>query len=82
MLLIEERKAADRESLGQIHMLEDGMFEGRIYRTEPFADPDGQQSGRQASGAAVPNYEVCALTETLPRAQTILYGELGQTCSD
>ena len=76
MLVIEERKAADRESLGQIHMLEDGTFEGRIYRTGPFPDPDGQQSGRQASSAAAPNDEVCALTETLPRAQTILYEEL------
>lgn len=77
MLLIEERKAADRKSLGQIHMLEDGTFEGRIYHFRPSVAPDGQQSGRQASGTPVPNYEVCAITETLPRAQTILYEELG-----
>jgi hypothetical protein len=69
MFLIEEKMSANGERYGEIYMRPDGLFEGRIYRLE--AARDDPQVGR---GEAI---NVCGVTETLPRAQAIVYEELG-----
>jgi len=51
-------------------MRPDGLFEGRIYSLES-ASGSPQPSRREAV------FEVCGVTETLPRAQTIVNEELG-----
>jgi hypothetical protein len=67
MLLVEEKVSPNGQSRAEIHMRSDGLFEGRIYRLESPID-----SLRRGS-----DFEVCGVTETLPRAQTIVYEELG-----
>jgi hypothetical protein len=65
MLLVEEKVSPNGQSRAEIYMRSDGLFEGRIYRLE------AQIESRRS------DFEVCGVTETLPRAQTIVYEELG-----
>jgi hypothetical protein len=51
-------------------MRPDGLFEGRIYR--PDAETADGQSMRSTS-----EFEVCGVTETLPRVESIVDEELG-----
>jgi hypothetical protein len=67
MLLVEEKVSPNGQSRAEIYMRSDGLFEGRIYRLESQT-----KSLRHDS-----DFEVCGVTETLPRAQTIVYEELG-----
>lgn len=72
MFLIERTISPGQERLAEIYMRTDGLFEGHIHR-----------KGASASGVAAPpdnwstDYEVCALTETLSAAKTIIDEELG-----
>ena len=61
MFLVEEKKSSNAQCSAEIYMRDDGLFEGRIYRS------DG------ANG----DFEVCGLTETLPRLEAIVDEELG-----
>lgn len=63
MFLVEQKENGGRRA--EIYMREDGLFEGRIYRQE--AKP-GEELGA---------FEVCGVTETLPRVETIVDEELG-----
>ncbi|HKZ77708.1 MAG TPA: hypothetical protein VJ124_05240 [Pyrinomonadaceae bacterium] len=72
MFLIERTVSPGEERLAEIYMRTDGLFEGHIHR-----------KGGSSSGVATPpeswstDYEVCALTETLSAAKTIIDEELG-----
>ncbi len=70
MLLVEEKFSPNGQSRAEIYMRTDGLFEGRIYRLELRVE--SRSSARPSA-----NFEVCAVTETLPRAQTIVYEALG-----
>ncbi len=72
MYLIERVTAPSNQRLAMIYMRSDGLFEGRIYHQ---ARPAGLVDG--SSDQLSESFEVCALTETLPRARTIVYEELG-----
>jgi hypothetical protein len=64
MFLVEEKKSMNAQCSAAIYMRDDGLFEGRIYR----------------SGSGKPedeDFEVCGLTETLPRIEAIVDEELG-----
>ena len=63
MFLVEEKRNGEHRA--EIYMREDGLFEGRIYLAE--AQGDGTQQ----------RFEVCGVTETLPRVETIVDEELG-----
>jgi hypothetical protein len=69
MFLIEKKVSPNGQRRAEIYMRPDGLFEGRIYSLE------------SATGSPQPGqhkeFEVCGVTETLPRAQTIVYEELG-----
>jgi hypothetical protein len=67
MFFVEERKSLNARCFAEIYMREDGLFEGRIFRS---------RSSKQA-GDANGDYEVCGVTETLPRIETIVDEELG-----
>jgi hypothetical protein len=71
MFKIEESTSPDGECRGVIFMRPDGSFEGRIYRRGVFAVTHAHQSKEDEQ------FQVCALTETLTRARTIVYEELG-----
>jgi hypothetical protein len=64
MFLVEEKKSLNSRCSAEIYMRDDGLFEGRIYRSG---------SGKQGDG----DFEVCGLTETLPRIEAIVDEELG-----
>jgi hypothetical protein len=64
MFLVEEKKSLNAQWSAEIYMRDDGLFEGRIYRSE---------KGKQVDG----DFEVCGLTETLPRIEAIVDEELG-----
>lgn len=68
MFLVEEKASPDGQYRAVIYMRADGLFEGRIHCKRVVAE-----SGLNWSD----DYEICALTETLPRAKTIVYEELG-----
>ena len=70
MLLVEKKSSPNGQSRAEIYIRTDGLFEGRIYRLK--SQVESQSSGRPSA-----DFEVCAVTETLPRAQTIVYEELG-----
>ena len=70
MLLVEEKVSPNGQSRAEIYMRSDGLFEGRIYRLKSQIE----SRGPMRSGS---DFEVCGVTETLPRAQTIVYEELG-----
>ena len=69
MLLVEEKKSPSGRGSAAIYMRDDGLFEGRIYRLESVA-------GNQAQHSSV-RFEVCGVTETLPRLEAIVDEELG-----
>ena len=64
MFLVEEKRNGARRA--EIYMRDDGMFEGRIYR-QPIGDP----------ATAADAFDVCGVTETLPRVETLVDEELG-----
>ena len=68
MFLVEEKTSPNGQCSALIYMRPDGLFEGRIHRKR---DQDAG-ADRWAN-----DYEVCAVTETLPRAKTIVDEELG-----
>jgi hypothetical protein len=70
MFLIEKKVSPNGQRCAEIYMRPDGLFEGRIYSPKP-ATGIAQPGRREAE------FEVCGVTETLPRAQTIVYEELG-----
>ena len=70
MFLVEEKISPDGERCAKIYMRPDGLFEGRIYTLESAAR--SPQPGRSES-----EFELCGVTETLPRAQSIVYEDLG-----
>jgi hypothetical protein len=72
MFLVEEKASADGQSRAAIYMRADGLFEGRIQRKR-----DDAVSNHLIFSGWSDDYEVCAVTETLPRAKTIVYEELG-----
>jgi len=63
MFLVEERKSLNARRSAEIYMRDDGLFEGRIYRS---------RSGNQAEY----DFEVCGITETLSRIEAIVDEEL------
>lgn len=67
MFLVEERRNGQLRA--EIFMRPDGLFEGRIYR----------QTSETASEAilAKAEFEICGVTETLPRVETLVDEELG-----
>jgi hypothetical protein len=67
MFLVEERRNGQRRA--EIYMRPDGLFEGRIYRqTTESADETMR---------AKAEFEICGVTETLPRVETLVDEELG-----
>lgn len=67
MFLVEEKKSSNDQCSAEIYMRDDGLFEGRIYRTGASNQADGANGG----------FEVCGITETLPRIEAIVDEELG-----
>jgi hypothetical protein len=67
MFLVEERRNGQRRA--EIFMRPDGLFEGRIYR----------QTSEMVSDAvrAKADFEICGVTETLSRVETLVDEELG-----
>jgi hypothetical protein len=67
MFLVEERRNGQRRA--EIYMRSDGLFEGRIF----------QQSSETESETIRPKaeFEICGVTETLPRVKTLVDEELG-----
>ena len=69
MFLVEEKKSLSGRGSAEIYMRDDGLFEGRIYRPE-------SESRVPVQDASV-RFEVCGITETLPRLEAIVDEELG-----
>jgi hypothetical protein len=69
MFLVEEKLSRNGRRRAEIYMRPDGLFEGRIYRDEMEADC-GQMRARS-------EFEVCGVTETLCRVETLVDEELG-----
>jgi hypothetical protein len=69
MFLVERKVSQNGQSRAEIYMRPDGLFEGRIYRE---TEAKGEVSKR-AEG----EFEVCGITETLPRVETLVDEELG-----
>ena len=67
MFLVQEKQNGQRRA--EIYMRPDGLFEGRIYR----------QQSETGSGLAQGNaeFEICGVTETLPRVELLVDEELG-----
>lgn len=65
MFLVEERRNGQRRA--EIFMRPDGLFEGRIY---------GQPSETPSEGIKA-EFEICGVTETLSRVETLVDEELG-----
>jgi hypothetical protein len=72
MVLIEEKVSPGGQCLAAIYMRDDGLFEGHLHRRR-----DPSENNRSVTTGWSDDYEVCALTETLPRAKTIVDEELG-----
>jgi hypothetical protein len=72
MRLIEEKVSPGGQRLGAIYMRDDGLFEGHLHCKRDLSE----NNGTMVTGWS-DDYEVCALTETLPRAEMILDEELG-----
>lgn len=70
MFLVEEKMSPDGQRRAEIYMRPDGLFEGRIYSLE-------SATGSPQPGRPEAEFEVCGVTETLPRAQMIVYEDLG-----
>ena len=69
MLLVEEKRSPNGRRCGEIYMRPDGLFEGRIYSSD-------SEPGNQAKLSQV-DFQVCGITETLPRLEAIVDEELG-----
>jgi hypothetical protein len=69
MFLVEEKISYNGQRRAEIYMRPDGLFEGRIYRGEREADC-GQLR-------APSEFEICGVTETLRRVETLVDEELG-----
>ena len=67
MFLVEERRNGQRRA--EIFMRPDGLFEGRIYRQTAETASDGSR--------AKADFEICGVTETLPRVEALVDEELG-----
>ncbi len=67
MFLVEERQ--NGECRAEIYMRPDGLFEGRIYRQTSKTTTEANRAKGE--------FEVCGLTETLPRLKTLVDEELG-----
>ena len=67
MFLVEERRNGQRRA--EIFMRPDGLFEGRIYRTT--AETTHEPIPAKAE------FEICGVTETLSRVETLVDEELG-----
>lgn len=67
MFLVEERRNGQRRA--EIYMRPDGLFEGRVYR----------QTSETASETirTKAEFEICGVTETLSRVETLVDEELG-----
>ncbi len=63
MFLVEEKKSLNDQCSAEIYMRDDGLFEGRIHRTDP--------------GGVEETCVVCGVAETLPRIEAIVDEELG-----
>ena len=72
MFLIEKAVSPGQERLAIIYMRTDGLFEGHIHRKG-----DAVAGSMPVLNTWSIDYEVCALTETLSAAKTIVYEELG-----
>ncbi len=72
MFLMEEAVSPGQERLAMIYMRADGLFEGHIHRKG-----DAAVGSPPVLNTWSIDYEVCALTETLSAAKTIVYEELG-----
>ena len=70
LFLMKESIAPDRRRFAQIWMTFDGSFEGRIYRHREACQPNGR------STCCIDQYEVCGVTETLPRIEMLVDEEL------
>ena len=62
MFLVEEKTSATGRS-ASIYMRDDGLFEGRIYKTAAMNNCNS-------------DFDVCGVTETLPRLEAIVDEEL------
>lgn len=69
MFLVEKKMSPKGQRRAEIYMRPDGLFEGRIYGLEATA---GSLQSRRCEA----EFEVCGVTETLPRAQAIVDEEL------
>lgn len=66
MFLVEKKVSRNGQCCAEIYMRPDGLFEGRIYR-------EVNGDAHQEAG----DFEVCGVTETLTRVETIVDEELG-----
>ena len=71
MFFMKERVARDGRRFGLIYMTTDGSFEGRIYTHREDCKPG------KVTECCTHNYEVCAITQTLPRTLILVDEELG-----
>lgn len=69
MFLVSEKVSNNGQRRAAIYMRPDGLFEGRIYH-------DGRDGGRERH-QIVPEFEICGVTETLRRVETLVDEELG-----
>ncbi len=71
VFFMKESLAPDRRRFAQIWMNFDGSFEGRVHTHRETCKPNGR------SNCCLDQYEVCGVTETLPRIETLVDEELG-----
>ena len=69
MFLVSEKISNNGERRAAIYMRPDGLFEGRIYC-------EARNGGRDKH-RIVPEFEICGVTETLRRVETLVDEELG-----
>ena len=74
MFLVEEKVAPGGACCAMIYMRPDGLFEGRIY---PLGGTAGAGGPGALAEAGDDNFRMCCVTETLLRAQSIVYEEIG-----
>ena len=73
MFLVEEKRSPNGQCSAAIYMRPDGLFEGRIYRTE---SDQGDHHGDQMTRSSA-SFDVCGVTETLRPLESIVDEELG-----
>ncbi len=71
-VLIEEFVGPNGKGHGMILMREDGAFEGLVLRTERAV-----QQEHASWEHRIEDYEVCAVSETLPPVEEMISEELG-----